>query len=888
LRFINVILATFLIFVISLSSVFFTRSSVVTSLVNDYLAQYKSTLSCIDFTINADFDLVITKLCIDSPYAEVEFTGVLVEWHFEPSYLTLDNVVEAISQITINSANISAKAGISFTSSVNKSPKPLGELPNTIRQLMHDIANYIVPLVINIEHFNYQPFVGANGNIRNLDNDVVIPGYQGKLSTNNHKSFLSLVDGEKNQVLSLDLARTGADFTANISTDLARLLRLIKQHESALSPVISAHLGRQLVEKLDKVVGDTVDEKTSISGGFTSQINWHNQALAMSNTLSNFSFHVEQGITPLGSVKVAAMLSWQAYLAGDNLQIDFSKNNIIEVALEEKKLTEFLSSQVNDKKIKDVIEDNPISALSIVPLGSIKVDFNKQSTIIDGITFLSDNLTKPLTLSLSEIVLNCTNKSLRNINFQQGRFNLKGLVNIAQLQPYNKQPLMLDFVGDITREMNTWQLEISPETSIEIYQLSLQDSKIESLISHWQGQVFFIKNTLENNTERQKKSTTDVTFNLHINNQISQLNLPEVIQVKSLELNAMLSGSIDNIVISSKVIVDELPVATVKITGDIRHPSVVASAKDIFITDILALKVKLPISLKLIDGTFSYQLSGQLENYQNLMANPMLLVLSVKDVTGQIDGTWLQELNWHQHFNIENGKIKSLTADLEGDTKGKVKTENNLTIAKIETATAITELSANTSIEVSKGEINVKAKNIGGNLLDGSFEVEQAQWPFSKDSAINVILTKIDLEKLLELDQKQGIVVTGKVSGNFPIFYDGQGVLINEGHLHNVGDGIIQVFNNPAVAELKSSSSELNLAFSALENLHYHHLTSAVSMGDDGYMLLVTEIKGRNPDLDNEVNLNLNLSYDLLGLLESLNITEHFESKVIKGLQKKN
>ena len=153
---------------------------------------------------------------------------------------------------------------------------------------------------------------------------------------------------------------------------------------------------------------------------------------------------------------------------------------------------------------------------------------------------------------------------------------------------------------------------------------------------------------------------------------------------------------------------------------------------------------------------------------------------------------------------------------------------------------------------------------------------------------MNVKLTEIDLEKLLELDKKQGIVVTGKVSGLLPIYYDGQHLLVKEGSLYNVSDGLIQVFNNPAVEELKASSTELKLAFSALENLHYHHLTSEVSMADDGYMLLVTEIKGRNPDLDNEVNLNLNLSYDLLGLLESFNITEHFESKVIKGLTKKN
>jgi hypothetical protein len=76
------------------------------------------------------------------------------------------------------------------------------------------------------------------------------------------------------------------------------------------------------------------------------------------------------------------------------------------------------------------------------------------------------------------------------------------------------------------------------------------------------------------------------------------------------------------------------------------------------------------------------------------------------------------------------------------------------------------------------------------------------------------------------------------------------------------------------------------LAFEALQNLHYHQLSSAVSMADDGYMLLETVIKGRNPDIDNDVNLNLNLSYDLLGLLESMSITQRFEESIIKGLQK--
>jgi hypothetical protein len=159
------------------------------------------------------------------------------------------------------------------------------------------------------------------------------------------------------------------------------------------------------------------------------------------------------------------------------------------------------------------------------------------------------------------------------------------------------------------------------------------------------------------------------------------------------------------------------------------------------------------------------------------------------------------------------------------------------------------------------------------------------QWPLNEIKPIEVNLTEIDLEKLLALDKKQGIVVTGSVSGHLPVYFDGKRPLIKEGHLYNVGSGVIQVFNNPAVEGFKSGNTQLKLAFDALQNLHYHHLSSQASMADDGYMLLLTTIKGQNPDLQNEVNFNLNLSYDLLGLLESLTITKQFENQVINNLQ---
>lgn len=56
-------------------------------------------------------------------------------------------------------------------------------------------------------------------------------------------------------------------------------------------------------------------------------------------------------------------------------------------------------------------------------------------------------------------------------------------------------------------------------------------------------------------------------------------------------------------------------------------------------------------------------------------------------------------------------------------------------------------------------------------------------------------------------------------------------------------------------------------------------------MTDDGQMYLETVIKGVNPDLDNEVNFNLNLDYDLLGLLQSALISKNVEQQVNEKVQ---
>jgi hypothetical protein len=344
-----------------------------------------------------------------------------------------------------------------------------------------------------------------------------------------------------------------------------------------------------------------------------------------------------------------------------------------------------------------------------------------------------------------------------------------------------------------------------------------------------------------------------------------------------LSINSNIIGNIDDIKIHTAVIADNVPLGNLVVSGAVNKPKLVLTAKQLPLTDLLALNIKLPTDVKLVEGTLSYRVKGQITDLNNVQNSTLDLSVDVASLSGEIANIWVQELNWQQNFQYLNGVLTSLS---EQNSPA----QENLTVALIDTPTPISKLSINTRWHY-ENEFKISATKLSGDVLGGSFAIPKIQWPLDYKHSVDVQLTHIDLAQVLALDEKQGIVVTGNISGHLPIFYDGEKYTMENGELHNVSNGLIQIMNNPAVSKLKASNTQLQLAFDALQNLHYNQLSSDVSMADDGYMLLETVIKGRNPDIDNDVNLNLNLSYDLLGLLESMSITKQFEEKIIKGLQ---
>ncbi|HBY85079.1 MAG TPA: hypothetical protein DEO86_04320, partial [Colwellia sp.] len=663
-----------LVFVITLSAVFYSRSSVVTSVVNHYLTQDNSALTCIDFEVNNNFNLRINRLCIDSPYAEIELIDSLVEWRFEPSKIDVDNISNAISAINIDLAIVRAKSDFKFPENSASNNAKLSELPTLIRKQFHDLSLLSIPFNIDIQTFSYQPFTNKETNKQSPQKENKNQAYQGKLSLRAQRLTFALVNQQDKGVLALALTKSGDDIGASLATDLAELRPFLVRHQTVLPLSFSTLL---------------LNDSWSASGKLNSQLDWHKQTLNLTNQMTDFSFEASQDFSLLGAIALETTFSWQTALAGENLQFDFTpqdklkntktndnqnyQGNNIQLAFNFEKLIELLTAQAVDPQIIKLLRNNAINTLNVKPSGSLTIDFSQQTLTSDSVDMASRNSHGPIKLSLSDVLLNFDDGLDSSPNLRAAKFSLAGPAHIAQLHPYGRQPVKLSIIGGVEQGSDTWQLTLAQGTAFELTQLSLPSNKSEktvlgkfqrsksntqprmkSLITHWQGEMSIAKNEIK----QQSKNSKAVTFALNVESQIKQLNYPNILKVDELKLTTKLSGNIEEITINTKVIADEVLIATAILMGDIHHPSVIVSAQDVLLTDLLALKLKLPVELKLIDGTIDYQLSGQLKNSEDPFANPMLLELMVQDVTGEVDGTWLQELNWQQKLQLQNGEIK--------------------------------------------------------------------------------------------------------------------------------------------------------------------------------------------------------------------------------------
>ena len=161
---------------------------------------------------------------------------------------------------------------------------------------------------------------------------------------------------------------------------------------------------------------------------------------------------------------------------------------------------------------------------------------------------------------------------------------------------------------------------------------------------------------------------------------------------------------------------------------------------------------------------------------------------------------------------------------------------------------------------------------------------------FRTDRNRNTLILRgesIDLSALLSLKEFEAIEVSGSIGAELPVTIAGDAVSIVGGTL--TGDapgGVIRYL--PGLDQDVTDTTSIGLVTRALSNFEYETLTSEVEYNTDGDLNLQLHLTGRNPDLDENrpVVLNLGVENNVPQMLKSLQAARAVEEILEKRLEK--
>jgi hypothetical protein len=894
---------TFLAITLSLSAIvllYMARMPLIKFITEEKLAQYNVKVTCLDFELNTDLQLLVNHLCLRTPQADISIDDMAITLQ-----LSAENKIKRINIATISVQGTTELLTASNTSE-NKQPTATEQLHAYLPQL----AQFTMPVEINVAKLRYIPYASVSKN-KSSNKVTDTSHYLASLSSVNNTLDFSLYDFQQNKFLQVNFStrndNSAAQFSAKLTSQIKPLQHFLTAHKLPLPSAVS--------ETLTSLESE---------GEFHSLINYRAGLLTFDSQLTRLKLTSAKGVETSGPFELAGALDihGQMNITTENtslieapeLTVQFQPNNHLQLQYSQQNLINYLNKKAVSPTLITLLKNNPVTQLSLRPIGALTYNLNNQRLSLTGLEIqaaannkVNESTPNPVhQLNLDNIALNLNhlfaagldqarndshminaqNDNLsdqsisdkRQSHYQQAErvplsqldFTLDSPLWFSALNEFTRSAVALKLQGSIRQNQTKTTINFTENSALTSQNITLLTKKkttgkkrlaIKHLKTQFQGKVDI-------------EDDKNIFLNLTSQSQAKHLRADKLINLKSVTLNSTFLGNLTHFNINAKASADNVLLGDLAINGSLEKADIEITANELQLTDLLSLNITLPTKIDLIEGALSYSVKGQVTDFADIKNTPVDISVAVTSLSGEVEGIWIQALNWHQKFNFVSGMLSTQENEQE-----------NLSVELIESSTPISKLSISTSWSY-KNDFKFSATKLKGDMLGGSFSIPKIKWPSEHGHSVDVQLTSIDLEQVLALDKKQGIVVTGKVSGQLPLIYDGEKYTMKQGKLYNVSNGLIQVIDNPAVEELKANNKQLQIAFGALQNLHYHQLSSDVSMADDGYMLLETVIKGRNPDIGNEVNLNLNLSYDLLGLLESMSITNQFEQQIIKGLQK--
>ncbi|MYG40390.1 MAG: hypothetical protein F4201_06225 [Nitrospira sp. SB0677_bin_15] len=178
---------------------------------------------------------------------------------------------------------------------------------------------------------------------------------------------------------------------------------------------------------------------------------------------------------------------------------------------------------------------------------------------------------------------------------------------------------------------------------------------------------------------------------------------------------------------------------------------------------------------------------------------------------------------------------------------------------------------------------DVSAHTLGGRVSSPRIHIDPAQ----PSTRFTLNVDGVQLDRLLQLEQQQGLEGSGVLDGSIPITLNGKTVTIHEGLVAvRPPGGVIRFAPLDETRQmLVRAKPEMELVLRALENFRYDVLRALVSYQEDGTLLLETRLEGKNPDMKEAppVHFNLNVQENVPALLQSVQVVKDIENQLEKA-----
>jgi hypothetical protein len=375
-------------------------------------------------------------------------------------------------------------------------------------------------------------------------------------------------------------------------------------------------------------------------------------------------------------------------------------------------------------------------------------------------------------------------------------------------------------------------------------------------------------------------------FQLSIDNQLSQLDLPDVkAQNISNHINLNIK-EFETLSFSGESSVTHLSAQNINLL-----PINVTHSGQVSLTDMTLSSLHEIV----LENDFLVTLEQQQSNVK-VHINQQDIV-SLQSIISQLENTAIINKG-----NLSAGIEFTLPQEGEFSTQGKVGFQdvslkyqgyelNNMTYqtpltfdsAGLQLAKSMLHIdSVDVGVPIAQLKANVIAQNsvlrltqVQGEILNGQFSLAEV-WLDGREQQFNINIQNIDLAQIVALQKQPGIQITGSIDGDMPLTMGRQGVRIEDGWVSSLTGGKLTIIDNPSFDSIKMQQPQLAL----LENLDFTQLESNVKFTPDGWVFFDLALQGNNPDKKQSVNFNYSHQENIFSLLESIRLVKSVENKI--------